>query len=206
MERTTVVAVVEDFFQDHAEPLIGDVEQLTEWQRKVEELGLKGQQALCAVGEAGPKSPVPFMFMTPSIVKTMAVLCPRHVDVDAYDKEPIPMKILDRVALSIHEGYFDKIQVWYDDRGPDPLVVGIRGTASVFNWSGHLSVSGNGDMYLIGRWGAEKADFDVLKNKASKRWMAQEALRLREEVAKLPAAAATHFDSDLKETPCDLPL
>ena len=40
-----------------------------------------------------------------------------------YNITPIPVEILDLIALAQKENYFSKIEVWYDDKNQIPLLL-----------------------------------------------------------------------------------
>jgi hypothetical protein len=116
----------------------------------VEELGLQGQQELAEDN----RSPVPYLFMNRAITRVFETLCPKHVGVEAYGKTPIPVEVLGHVKLAEREKYFEKIEVWYNQTNPDPVIVGKRGD----------------DQYLIARWGDVDLSFPELVKLAKDRW------------------------------------
>lgn len=152
--------VVETYIIEETQELIYDNEKLAQWNKHVESLGLTGQTKI----QAKDKSPVPFLHMKTSLINVFTTLCPRKVDITAYDKTPIPVEILEMAALSVREGYFDKIEIWYDDKTPDPACIGLRRNSSYDakypTWSSGL------DKYLIGRWADVKMSFEQLIEKA----------------------------------------
>lgn len=159
--------VVETYIIEETASLIYDNEQLDKWNELVSELGLTGQTQI-VVKE---KSPVPFMHLKTNLVEVFSTLCPRKEDVSKYNKTPIPVEILDLVALSKREGYFDKIQIWYDDKTPDPVCIGLRyenekDRSKGYEWYMHK--------YLLGKWGDVKHSFSELTSLAIKRWMKEE--------------------------------
>ena len=122
-----------------------------------------------------------------------------------YDKTPIPVEILDLVALSINENYFKEIEIWYDDKNPDPVCVGIdcqyygyKGKVySTENRTENMSTreevknaipegntiyKTNEKMYLLGRWADVKQPLEELKEKAKKRYIEEQSLSLRESI------------------------
>ena len=113
--------IVETFLIEETSDLIYDNEQLDKWNKYVDELGLDGQTKIVKP----TKSPIPFMHLKQSYKAICEELCPRKVDVEKYDVTPIPVEILDIIALSKREGYFNKIQIWYDDKTPDPFAIGV---------------------------------------------------------------------------------
>jgi len=114
--------VVETFVIEETQELIYDNDQLEKWNRYVEELGLVGQKQIVKED----KSPIPFMHLKTSMISVFECLCPRKVNVEDYNVTPIPVEILDLIALSKREGYFETIQIWYDEKSPDPVCVGLK--------------------------------------------------------------------------------
>ena len=131
-----------------------DSDKNEEWKKIIEELRLEGQKKL--LENSGNKSAIPFMFMNTRLTRILECLCPVKVDVNKYDKTPIPLKILGVVKLCEQEGYFDTIQVWYDDVSIDPILVGYKNKE---------------DKYLLARWGDMLRSFDELYEMAKKRWI-----------------------------------
>jgi hypothetical protein len=185
--------VVETFLIEETVDLIHDNKKLEKWNRHVEELGLTGQTQIVKKD----KSPIPFMHLKQSYVNICSQLCPREVPVETYNITPIPVEILDLVALSKKDDYFEKIKVWYDDKSPDPFVVGM-------NYSTFYSLNSNGNLdtsfatkegamnhmkengvegknpyptspifYLLGKWADVKHSWDELKEMAIKRFTAE---------------------------------
>lgn len=151
--------VVQSYIIEETAELIYDNEKLDQWNKQIEALGLEGQKALLQKD----KSPIPFMSMNTAMINICECLCPRKVNVEAYNVTPIPVEILDLIALAKKEGYFEKIQIWYDEKSPDPFCIGsmVR-PGSSYSW----------DMvyYLMGKWGDVKQSFEELKDRAIKRF------------------------------------
>lgn len=182
--------VVETFIIEETASLIYDNEQLDRWNELVNDLGLKGQTEITKP----TKSPIPFMFIKKSMEKVFETLCPRKVDISEYNVTPIPVEILDLVSLSKREGYFQEIQIWYDDKNPDPLCVGV--SCSYYGYTGDSWSSENRftaktkaevkekvgknsiwrtdeKLYLLGKWADVKHSFEELKQMATKRYIAE---------------------------------
>lgn len=123
--------VVETYIIEETQELIYDNEKLDQWNNLVKELGLTGQTKI----QAKDKSPIPFLHMKQTHIAVFETLCPRKVKVQEYDKTPIPVEILDLVALSVKEKYFNKIEIWYDDKTPDPACIGFAGEWLVYDRS-----------------------------------------------------------------------
>jgi len=186
--------VVETFLIEETVDLIYDNEKLENWNSLVNELGLDGQRKIVAP----EKSPIPFMHLKESLKNILECLCPRKVSVEKYNITPIPVEILSLVSLSKKEEYFDEIQIWYDDKDPDPACIGIvytnwyvsyqdKNKEQVSNLSSRkakeLANSTGGEVgcynwymehYLIGKWADVKKSFDELREMATKRFISEE--------------------------------
>lgn len=180
--------VVETFLIEETIDLIYDNEQLEKWNKHVEELGLVGQTKIVQTD----KSPIPFMHLKNSHKAICETLCPSKVDVEQYSITPIPVEILDLISLSKKEGYFGKIQIWYDEKSPDPFAIGVAGewiprqsdgrwlwSESQKNYEDALALCG-GDkpyfsekqFYLIGKWADVKRSWKELREMATERFVA----------------------------------
>lgn len=184
--------VVETFLIEETVDLIHDNEQLDKWNKHVEDLGLTGQTRIVKKG----KSPIPFMHLKKSHQNICTTLCPRKEDIENYSATPIPVEILDLIALSKKEGYFNKMQIWYDDKSPDPFAVGIKSVWYSYAISGEnpeefeskeaaLNNAHDGksvyfrewdaQYYLLGKWADVKHSWDELKEMATKRFIAEKS-------------------------------
>lgn len=163
-QSNEVMTYVETFLSNEIVELIYDNEQLEKWNKIVEELGLKGQSQILEK----EKSPVPFLHMKQTLVKTFEELCPCKVNYKEYCIAPIPLEILDLISLSVNEKYFDKIEIWYDDKTPDPVAVGFRYDTEEHRKAGY---SWYMEKYLIGKWGDVKRPFSELITLAKERFL-----------------------------------
>lgn len=132
INSSEMATVVETFLIEETQELIYDNDKLARWNKLVNELGLEGQSQIVK----DDKSPIPFLHMKQSLVTTMETLCPMKVLVSAYNKTPIPVDIMELIGLSVKEQYFDRIEVWYDDKSPDPCVVGILAPFKLYHYTG----------------------------------------------------------------------
>ena len=196
---------VQTYLVEEVMELIYDGDRLAQWNNLVLELGLKGQSQIVKPD----KSPIPFMHMKKGMENIFNTLCPRTVDVKDFNITPIPVEILDLIALSKKEGYFSKIQIQYDDKQPDPVCIGLiqkwilheKGTYNEVKdlfWSNkqdavkYCADNGlNHDVYnrswedvqyLIGRWGDVKQSIPELKTLAKERFMEQEGAELKKRI------------------------
>lgn len=199
--------VVETFVIEETAELIYDNEKLDKWNELVKDLGLKGQTTIVTP----EKSPIPFMFIKTGMKSVFETLCPRKVDVAEYDVTPIPVEILDLVALSKREDYFTNVQIWYDDKDPDPLCVGVLGRFIIHKKGTHNQIGTdefktkqdtldfikdnklksaepydyswkNTKYYLLGKWADVKHSFEELKEMATKRYIAEKGNDYRKQI------------------------
>jgi hypothetical protein len=203
---TSMKTEVELFIIEETQELIYDNEKLDQWNKHVVELGLTGQTKI----QKKDKSPIPFLHMKQTMVNVFLQLCPRRVNIKEYDKTPIPVEILDVAALSVKENYFNKIEIWYDDKTPDPACIGIVGKWVVYrkNYS-HigefdteaeaLALKGHAEYhnhyfeevgkYLLGKWADVKQSFEELAARAKSLFIASQKSaiesNIREEKRKL---------------------
>jgi hypothetical protein len=150
--------VVETYIIEETQELIYDNEKLDQWNQLIESLGLQGQKTVVKTD----KSPIPFLWMNETLVNVFEELCPRKVMIGVYNKTPIPVEILSLVSLCQKEEYFGKIEVWYNDKSPDPAVIGYRYTKGNSEWE----LNYYAEKYLIGRWADVKASIAELTEKA----------------------------------------
>ena len=194
--------VVETFVIEESAELIYDGEALDNWNKLVEELGLQGQTQIVKK----EKSPIPFMHLKKNLVEVFGTLCPCKTDVKEYKVTPIPLEILRLVSLSVNEKYFDAIQIWYDDKTPDPVCIGIKAEWYALNEKGNwgksfptkeeakLNMDSNGisgepymstwsaEHYLLGKWADVKRSFSDLINMATSRYIQEKGHEYRKSI------------------------
>lgn len=160
LNNSSMKTEVELFLIEETKELIYDNEKLDQWNTLVAELGLQGQTKV--VKEE--KSPIPFLWMNKTLIATFTELCPKKVKIAEYDKTPIPVEVLSLVSLSTKEGYFDKIEVWYNDKNPDPAVIGFAYKGGTSEWQKEWQA----EKYLLARWSDVKASLSELTDRAKK--------------------------------------
>ena len=161
--------MVQSFLVEESKELIYESDKLEEWKQKCEELGLSDQLALTSED----KSPIPFEHMNTAMKRVYETLCPEKVDFKKYKKTTIPLEVLSLIHLSVNEGYFNEIEIWYDDKTPDPLVVGV-------NKTGEYEAR---DYYTIARWGDVLKPFDELKTLALARYTDTATINLKHKLS-----------------------
>jgi hypothetical protein len=190
---------VETYIIEETQELIYDNEKLDQWNKRVAELGLVGQTKI----QTPDKSPIPFLHMKETLAAVFGTLCPRKVKVHEYDKTPIPVEILDLIALSVNEKYFNQIEIWYDDKTPDPACIGSTGKWHIYDraynvfasvtteseaiaqkadtryYGHHFIITGQ---YLIGRWADVKQSLEELAAKAKKLFIADRTSTIEQNI------------------------
>jgi hypothetical protein len=148
--------MTEIFLQPELEELVIDGDKKAEWEEKIKSLGLEGQIEL--TGNSPRNSASPYTFMNKQMKLVYETICPAKTTVESYSKSVIPIDVLSHVALCKQEKYFSKLEVWYDDKHPDPILVG------------YLSSRYDSDLHIIARWGDEIVPFEQLVEKAIRRY------------------------------------
>lgn len=150
---------IEIYLQPELEEIVTDADKKSEWEEKIMSLGLEGQLKLTSNSEKNSASP--YTLMNKHMRNVFEILCPCKAKVEEYNKTQIPLDVLSHIALSKQEGYFKKIEVWYDNVSPDPILVGYV----TDSWS-------NSIIHLIARWGDEVIPYEQLVEKAVARFTA----------------------------------
>lgn len=198
--------IVETFVIEETQELIYDDAKLNKWNNLVDKLELSGQKEIVKP----TKSPIPFMHIKSGLRDVFSTLCPVKVNIKDYNLTPIPVEILSLVSLSISENYFSEIQIWYDDKKPDPACIGIQKSYYLKkkgSWDVHSDNSkfitkelavqyvkdneliadiqedySNVKYYLLGKWADVKHSFDELKQMAIKRYIEKETIELNKTI------------------------
>lgn len=128
----------------------------SEWFEICSELGLSEQ--LKHADRSEEKKAPQYMMVDPKTSRIIKTLCPRVVDYKNYEASTIPLDVLQEIQKCEKHGWYAKIFIAYDDKSPDPFVLGY---CHGENW--------NRPIHLIARWGAELLPFEVLEAKAIQR-------------------------------------
>ena len=155
---------VASYLLKETEDLVVSEEALTEWTQAAERLGLEGQLTLTKE----EKSPIPFLHMNRRLKGVFKVLCPSKVEVKGFKVSAIPLEVMRLLELSEREGYFERVEVCWDDEKQDPIAVGH---------------SVEKESYLIARWGAEAKSLEQLEREAYERCKRSTKMRLEEKMA-----------------------
>ena len=139
------------------EPELQELEQIEnaqEWFEIASELGLTEQ--LKHADKSEDKKAPPYMYVDPKTSRIIKTICPVQVDYKKYKASTIPLDVLKEIQKAETHGWYSKIHICYDDKSPDPFVIGF--TKADSSW--------NADIHLIARWGAELVPFEILEQKA----------------------------------------
>lgn len=197
-----VANVVQSFMVEETKNLVYDAKKQEEWKTLTASLGLKGQNEVLTPS----KSPIPFTPMNRVLIDIFGELCGRREDIKDYKIAPIPVEVLGLAKLSIDEEYFIKMEVHYDDESPDPILIGLTGHWSEydfykdsaielknkqFNSQGDVEAAGGKHpnftetgRYLIARWGDVAMSFEKLAEKAKERWIKKTTLDAKKQIAR----------------------
>ena len=122
--------------------LLLDDEQLEKYQSLALELGIP---------EVKPdKTPSVYQVLNTSQTRALEALCPASIDLKSYSRSTIPVEVLQAIKFVVDNEMFDKIEVWYDDKNPDPMIIGKKYNNDNDRQKGYSWTMVN---TLIARWG-----------------------------------------------------
>ena len=130
-------------------------ENSEEWEQICTGLGL--QKQLKKKGKV-EKVGNPYMKLDPRTERVCQMLCPRRELYTDYEAGTLPLEALQEIHRCQENEWFPKIEVWYDDKSPDPFLIGCD------------SKKWEANKFLIARWGDELLPFDQLVDKAINRY------------------------------------
>jgi len=184
--------MIETYKNQELENVIFDIESQDEWKDIVAELGLGNQMSFMEKAS----SPLPYPHLNQSMKNIFKTLCPAETTLDKYNKTPIPLEVLREIKFCNQEKYFDKIVIYYDDKNPDPVVIGSlkkyqayyknsegESNSTAYEFSSEAqakeyveiiggkttNVFSEVNEYLIARWGDELRPMSELKKMAIER-------------------------------------
>lgn len=130
-------------------------ENSEEWEQLCAGLGLQKQ-----LKKAGKVEKVgnPYMKLDPRTERIYEMLCPRKEVYTSYEASTLPLEVLQEIHRCKKNEWFPVIEVWYDDKSPDPFLIGYD------------SKKGYANKFLIARWGDELLLFEQLVDKAIDRY------------------------------------
>lgn len=185
-------ATVTIYKNDSIMDVVMDEDKKSEWDRLTTELGIE------IPTEVKKQRPIPFLLLNQRMINMFKVLCPNMNEITKYSREPIPLEVLKIASFCKKEGFFTRMEVWFDDKSPDPVLVGVKTGKIVKTWYYGDSLAGGipdkkwhgmllSDIpddvtipsgatedrtlgtFLIARWGDEDKPFNVLRDKAASR-------------------------------------
>jgi len=205
----TMPTVVQSFLVEETKELVLDGDKLAEWAELVAELNFAGQLDTAT----GDKSPIPFVHIKPNLMNVIEQLCPRSIEAGEYNVTPIPIDVLKLIKLSVNEKYFNSIKIYWDDKTPDPFVVGMTGYWGEMQWYDNSNKELKGlqfdserqlrdaggirptfyikEKYLIAKWGDVAMSLEELSKKAKERFMEFTGAELRKKIKEAQNALST---------------
>jgi hypothetical protein len=161
------------------EPELAELEQplnAQEWFDICTKLGLS--QQISHADRSEEKKAPPYMHVDAKTSRIIKTICPVQVDYTAFKVSTIPLDVLKEISKAVDNGWYRSICICYDDKSPDPFVIGFT----------HASDKWRSDIHLIARWGAELLPFEVLEEKAIARMKQRASVAIKELRAKLDIA------------------
>ncbi len=138
--------------------LLLDDEQLEKYQSLALELGIP---------EVKPdKTPSVYQVLNTSQTRALEALCPATTELKNYSRSTIPVEVLQAIKFVVDNDMFDVIQVWYDDKNPDPMIIGKRYQNDNDRQKGY---SWTMTSTLIARWGDCAYELNELVEMGKKR-------------------------------------
>jgi hypothetical protein len=130
-------------------------ENAEEWEQLCTGLDLK--QQLKKIGKV-ERIANPYMKLDPRTERVYEMLCPRKELYTVYKASTIPLEVLQEIHRCKENAWFPVIAVWYDDKSPDPFLIGYD------------SKKADANKFLIARWGDELLPFEQLMERAINRF------------------------------------
>lgn len=130
-------------------------ENAEEWGQLCTGLALKEQ--LKKIGKV-EKIANPYMKLDPRAERVYHMLCPRREAYTVHNASTLPLEVIQEISRCKANEWFPMIEVWYDDKSPDPFLIGYDSKRG-------------GNKFLIARWGDELLPFEQLLEKAINRYI-----------------------------------
>lgn len=112
--------MVQNYFNTELSDIVFDIDSQDEWKDIAKELGFNKQLDFVEK----QSSPMPFPFINESMKRIFTTICPVEIEAKKFSKTPIPLEVMKTIQMCVNEKYFNKIHIWYDDKSPDPFVIG----------------------------------------------------------------------------------
>lgn len=122
--------------------LLLDENELAEYQQLAKELGIPDVKS--------DKTPSVYQTLNQVQIRALEALCPAKTELAFYNRSTIPVEVLRAIKFIKENEMFDFIKVWYDDKNPDPIIVGEKyrtqnDREKEYSW--------NTEKVLVARWG-----------------------------------------------------
>jgi len=122
--------------------LLLDENELAEYQQLAEELGIPEVKQ--------GKTPSVYQTLNQVQIRALEALCPAKTSLEEYNRSTVPVEVLRAIKFIKDNEMFDFIKVWFDNKNPDPLIVGERyrtqnDREKEYTW--------NTEKVLVARWG-----------------------------------------------------
>ena len=138
----------------------GEVDCSAEQIALFEQLGLDGQKSLVG-GEGDLKTDVfPYKAMSAEEEAVYSMICDQRTEISLYDREPIPLRVL-QVAAHAKENC-ERLEIWHpkDAHEKDPILVAVRE---------HPERSWEKTRFILARWGEVLEPIEVLAKRAGEK-------------------------------------
>jgi hypothetical protein len=136
------------------ESLVLNEEELADYHNLIESLGLKN-----SVVVEDRKCPNVYINLNDDAQKLLRAVCPRGEKIESYVRTTIPLEVLKVYEFAKKNEMFDYCEIWYDDKAPDPMLVGFRYSSEERRQD---KSTWNGIYSLLARWGDEALELDQL--------------------------------------------
>lgn len=122
--------------------LLLDENELAEYQQLAEELGIPEVKQ--------GKTPSVYQTLNQVQIRALEALCPAKTSLEDYNRSTIPVEVLRALKFIKENEMFDFIKVWFDNKNPDPIIVGEKyrtqnDREKEYSW--------NTEKVLVARWG-----------------------------------------------------
>ena len=176
MKKTVQIFIQEDYKEELIDQ--GVLDEVNE---------IKRELSLLCGNQKSDKSSIPYLWLDSYTENCFKVLCPRVDKLNEYTGQ-IPLEVLKAAKQSISESHFDWMEVWSNEKDPDPFLVG-----RVYNnqEARDKEYTWNSKSYLIARWGDEKMEVSKLIDKAI--GIASKALELKVSALESKVIGALNF-------------
>jgi len=140
------------------EALLIDDNQLQRYNELIKDLGMPEVKE--------NSKPSVYQPLNSAMQRQLITLCPMVVDAFEYNYSTIPVEVLEVLDYCKKNNVFDGYQIWYDDKDPDPLLIGWNwmdeeAKKKDYTWKKNRS--------LIARWGDCALEMPELLQKGSDR-------------------------------------